>query len=110
MRESVMQEETDKVNNSPVQWSEKWEQCRPFLEAYAIRLTNRKAHDAEDLVHDTYCRAVDRVKEPEKIKNFQAYLYRMMRNVWINRCKHERRSLFVSLEVPTTQQLVSQQY
>ena len=100
-------------NEHPIRrdyWDEQCEVFTPRLASYANRLTNHRTHDAEDLVHDTYCRALAHLRNPLSIKNPQAYLLRMMRNVWIDRWKKENRANVESLEAPTTRQMVTQKF
>ena len=56
----------------------------------AIRLTRNK-QDAEDLVQDTMLRAYAGFGTFREGTDLMAWLYRIMRNSWINQCRKKRR-------------------
>ncbi len=56
----------------------------------ALRLTGRAA-DAEDLVHDTYVRAVRFRHRFEPGTNLKAWMFKMMFNLFVNRYRRDRR-------------------
>ena len=58
------------------------------LMAAALRLTRRRA-DAEDLVQETLYRAFRSLGSFERGTHFKAWLFRILRNCYINRGKHE---------------------
>jgi RNA polymerase sigma-70 factor (ECF subfamily) len=61
--------------------------ARPLMAA-ALRLTRRRA-DAEDLVQETLFRAVRSLRTFERGTRFNAWIFRILRNAYINRGKHE---------------------
>lgn len=63
------------------------ELAQPLMSA-ALRLTRRRA-DAEDLVQDTLFRAYRSLATFEKGTHFKAWLFRILRNAFINRGKRE---------------------
>jgi len=65
------------------------------LYGYAMTLTRDKT-EAEDLVQETYLRAVRAANQPEADGNLKAWLFVIMRNTWLNvvRHKHNGRRLF----------------
>src|SRR6188768_1845704 len=63
------------------------EMAQPLMAA-ALRLTRRRA-DAEDLVQDTLYRAFRSLKSFERGTRFQAWIFRILKNAYINRGKHE---------------------
>ena len=60
-------------------WNEKCQTYRSHLASYANRLTNHMSHDAEDLVHDTYCRAFAQLRCPDGLKYPRASRLRLRR-------------------------------
>jgi RNA polymerase sigma-70 factor (ECF subfamily) len=65
------------------------------LFGYAMTLT-RDRSDAEDLVQETYLRAVRAANQPAADSNLKAWLFVIMRNAWLNviRHKHNGRRIF----------------
>jgi RNA polymerase sigma-70 factor (ECF subfamily) len=61
--------------------------ARPLMAA-ALRLTRRRA-DAEDLVQETLFRAFRSLRTFERGTRFNAWIFRILRNAYINRGKHE---------------------
>jgi RNA polymerase sigma-70 factor (ECF subfamily) len=53
------------------------------LYGYAMVLTRNKA-DAEDLVQETYIRAVTAVRDLQTITAMKGWLFTILRNVWLN--------------------------
>lgn len=64
----------------------------------ARRLSNGRFHDAEDLVQETFYRALIYPMNPEEIRNPRGYLLRVMRNTWISKWKRERTARTESLD------------
>ncbi|CAN5471921.1 N/A [soil metagenome] len=65
------------------------EQYYQSLYCYAFRLTG-SAMDAEDLTQESFCRAQlcgDQLREPSKAK---AWLFRILRNLYLHRLRSER--------------------
>jgi len=65
------------------------------LYGYAMTLTRDKT-EAEDLVQETYLRAVRAANQPASDGNLKAWLFVIMRNAWFNvrRHKHNGRRIF----------------
>jgi RNA polymerase sigma-70 factor (ECF subfamily) len=57
------------------------------LYGYAMTLTRDKT-EAEDLVQETYLRAVRAANQPETDSNLKAWLFVIMRNAWLNVIRH----------------------
>lgn len=67
------------------------------LYRYACRLSG-SASDAEDLTQETFRKAIIRLpqlREPEKAR---AWLYRILRNIYLHRIRDEKRKRVVPLE------------
>jgi RNA polymerase sigma-70 factor (ECF subfamily) len=62
------------------------------LYGYAMTLTRDKA-DAEDLVQETYLRAVRAANQPQPEANLKAWLFVIMRNAWLNIRRHKHHGL-----------------
>src|SRR5438876_10655591 len=64
----------------------------------AMTLTHRQT-DAEDLVQETYLRAVRSFDQLVPNSNLKGWLFVIMRNAWLNQVRHARNGpLFVELE------------
>ena len=59
------------------------------LYGYALALTRDKA-EAEDLVQETYLRAVKAAHQPPPEENLKAWLFVIMRNAWLNIARHNQ--------------------
>ena len=57
------------------------------LYGYALTLT-RDQTEAEDLVQETYLRAVRAANQPDVDSNLKAWLFVIMRNAWLNVVRH----------------------
>jgi RNA polymerase sigma-70 factor, ECF subfamily len=64
------------------------------LYGYAMVLTRNRA-DAEDLVQESYNRAVKAVRSLQTVTNMRAWLFTILRNVWLN----QRRRRLTSPEI-----------
>lgn len=82
---------------------------RPYLEktykdfyqplfSRARRLANGRLHDAEDLMQETFCRALIYPRNPEEISNPLGYLLRIMRNAWRDKWVKENAAVTDSLD------------
>lgn len=70
------------------------EECLQHLDALyrtALRMT-RHAEDAEDLVQDTYLKAVRSIGSYEETAGTRAWLFRILTNAWIDRYRSRRRT------------------
>lgn len=59
------------------------------LYGYAVTLT-RDQTEAEDLVQETYLRAVKAANQPAPEGNLKAWLFVVMRNAWLNIARHNQ--------------------
>ena len=59
------------------------------LYGYAMTLTRDKT-EAEDLVQETYLRAVRAANQPAPEGNLKAWLFVVMRNAWFNDIRHKQ--------------------
>lgn len=59
------------------------------LYGYAMTLT-RDPTEAEDLVQETYLRAVRAANQPQPDENPKAWLFVIMRNTWLNIMRHRQ--------------------
>jgi RNA polymerase sigma-70 factor, ECF subfamily len=62
------------------------------LYGYALTLTRDKT-EAEDLVQETYLRAVRAANQPAPEENLKAWLFVVMRNAWLNILRHKHHGL-----------------
>ena len=62
------------------------------LYGYAMTLTRDKT-EAEDLVQETYLRAVRAANQPAPEGNLKAWLFVVMRNAWLNIARHRHHGL-----------------
>ena len=68
------------------------------LYGYAITLTHDTT-EAEDLVQETYVRAVRAVNRLDSDANLKGWLFVIMRNAWLNQVRHKNAGpLFVDLD------------
>src|ERR1700759_4351266 len=59
------------------------------LYSYALVLT-RNPGDAEDLVQETYLRAIPAMERLRKDSNIKSWLFTILRNTHLNQIKHSR--------------------
>lgn len=59
------------------------------LYGYAMTLARDKT-EAEDLVQETYLRAVKAANQPQPHENLKAWLFVIMRNAWFNIVRHKQ--------------------
>jgi RNA polymerase sigma-70 factor (ECF subfamily) len=62
------------------------------LYGYAMTLA-RDRTEAEDLVQETYLRAVRAANQPQPEENLKAWLFVIMRNTWLNILRHKHHGL-----------------
>ena len=62
------------------------------LYGYAMTLTRDKS-EAEDLVQETYLRAVRAANQPAPEGNLKPWLFVVMRNAWLNIARHKHHGL-----------------
>jgi RNA polymerase sigma-70 factor, ECF subfamily len=58
-------------------------ECIDGLYSYALELTRHQA-EAEDLVHETYVRAIQAMGRLRTDSNMKGWLFAMLRNIWLN--------------------------
>ena len=64
------------------------------LYRYAMAITRNRA-DAEDLVQETYVRALEAVERLRDDSNIQGWLFTILRNLWFNQLRKRRNSLAI---------------
>lgn len=75
---------------------------RPALFAHARRLTGHRA-EAEDVLHDTFCRALEFAHGFVAGTNVKAWLHQVLQSVFLTRCRRrtrERRTLDAAFHDP----------
>lgn len=65
------------------------------LYSYALSLTRNRS-DAEDLVQETYVRAIPALRRLRTKSNLKSWLFTILRNVWLNQLRQPRNGLHVS--------------
>jgi RNA polymerase sigma factor (sigma-70 family) len=79
-------------------WTKVFEEFMQTLNIYALRLSNGRSYDADDLRQETFCRALAYSENPECIRNPLGYLLRSMRNIWITKWHKENTAHMESLD------------
>ena len=64
------------------------------LYGYAMTLARNKA-EAEDLVQETYLRALQAFGQLRPDSNLKSWLFTILRNVWLNQVRHSQNKLHV---------------
>ena len=59
------------------------------LYSYALVLTHNHA-EAEDLVQETYVRAIPAIGRLRPESNIKAWLFKILRNIWLNQLRRKR--------------------
>ena len=59
------------------------------LYSYALALS-RNRDDAEDLVQETYVRAIPAVRRLRKESNVKSWMFTILRNIWLNQLRRPR--------------------
>ena len=59
------------------------------LYSYALALSRNRV-DAEDLVQETYVRAIPALRRLRKESNIKSWLYTILRNIWLNQIRQPR--------------------
>jgi len=67
------------------------DQCRNNLFGYAFALT-RDAEQAADLFHDCVVRAMSNPGPPQDARSFRAWLFTILRNLWIDQLRAQIRT------------------
>jgi RNA polymerase sigma-70 factor, ECF subfamily len=64
------------------------------LYSYAVALTRNRS-DAEDLVQETYVRAIPAIGRLRQDSNIKSWLFTILRNIWLNQLRQPRTALQV---------------
>jgi len=80
---------------------------KSFLEPFAFSLT-RNTEDSRDLIQDTLYRAMVNKEKYQEDTNIRAWLYTIMRNIFINNYRRQKKFSKVSYEVPQDYYLFQQ--
>jgi RNA polymerase sigma-70 factor, ECF subfamily len=67
------------------------------LYSYALALSRNRV-DAEDLVQETYVRAIPAFGRLRKESNVKSWMFTILRNIWLNQLRHPR----VAVSMPGT--------
>jgi RNA polymerase sigma-70 factor (ECF subfamily) len=67
------------------------------LYSYALALSRNRV-DAEDLVQETYVRAIPAVRRLRKERNVKSWMFTILRNIWLNQLRRPR----VAVPMPGT--------
>src|ERR1700760_29790 len=67
------------------------------LYSYARRLTRNRS-EAEDLVQETYVRALRAMGRLRPDSNLKSWLSTIMRNIWFNQLRQQRAAKFVEID------------
>jgi RNA polymerase sigma-70 factor, ECF subfamily len=59
------------------------------LYSYALTLSRNRV-DAEDLVQETYVRAIPAVRRLRKKSNIRSWMFTILRNIWLNQVRQPR--------------------
>jgi len=65
------------------------------LYSYALALSRNRV-DAEDLVQETYVRAIPAVRHLRKESNIKRWLFTILRNIWLNQIRQPRVAIQMS--------------
>jgi RNA polymerase sigma-70 factor (ECF subfamily) len=65
------------------------------LYSYALALSRNRI-DAENLVQETYVRAIPAVRRLRKESNIKSWLYTILRNIWLNQIRQPRVTIQMS--------------
>jgi RNA polymerase sigma factor (sigma-70 family) len=73
---------------STIEFNQMLISTRPVLRGFAINFT-RNVEDAEDLIQDTFLKALKYKDKFEDGTNFKGWIYTIMRNIFLNNCKKQ---------------------
>jgi RNA polymerase sigma-70 factor (ECF subfamily) len=62
----------------------------PLLERFALSLTQNK-EDANDIVQETYLKALSNQKQFQDDTNLKAWIFSILKNTFINKCRREKK-------------------
>jgi len=88
---------------STIEFNQMLVNTRPVLRGFAINFT-RNTEDAEDLIQDTFLKALKYKDKFEDGTNFKGWVYTIMRNIFLNNCKKQKlgRNIFSQTQSSTT--------
>jgi RNA polymerase sigma-70 factor (ECF subfamily) len=76
---------------APGQWAEADDQASQFSATEQIILINQQIYfDAEDLVQETYLRAIPRMRSLRPESNLKSWLFTILRNIHLNQLRKQR--------------------
>jgi RNA polymerase sigma-70 factor (ECF subfamily) len=67
------------------------------LYSYALVLTRNRS-EAEDLVQETYVRAIGALGRLHTDSNVKSWLFTILRNIWFNQLRHQRTAKLVAMD------------
>lgn len=79
-------------------WEEIYESCKTPLRYNALKLAKGRTYDAEELLQETFCRALRYRPNPKGLRKPLAYLRRIMRNIWITKQEKKEDAMTLSLD------------
>ncbi|MBX7052093.1 MAG: RNA polymerase sigma factor [Flavobacteriales bacterium] len=74
---------------STLEFNEMLISSRPVMKSFALSFT-KNSDDADDLLQDTMLKALKYRENFADGTNFRGWLYTIMRNIFLNRCKREQ--------------------
>jgi RNA polymerase sigma factor (sigma-70 family) len=105
---------TTKIDNSLEQhrlfWAQAYQDYMQRLIAFALKLANGRNFEAEDLVQETFCRALTYAKNPEEIRSPFGYLLIILHRVWIDKWHKEGKAKTESLDEMLSNESQQKQY
>jgi RNA polymerase sigma factor (sigma-70 family) len=76
---------------STMEFNEMLISSRPVMKSFALSFT-KNSDDADDLLQDTMFKALKYREHFSDGTNFRGWLYTIMRNIFLNKCKREQSS------------------
>jgi RNA polymerase sigma factor (sigma-70 family) len=73
---------------STIEFNQMLISTRPVMRGFAINFT-RNVEDAEDLIQDTFLKALKYKDAFQDGTNFKGWVYTIMRNIFLNNCKKQ---------------------
>jgi DNA-directed RNA polymerase specialized sigma24 family protein len=79
-------------------WEDIYENCKTSLRYNALKLTKGRTYDAEELLQETFYRALRYCTNPEELRKPLAYLLRIMHNIWNTKQGKREDAITLSLD------------